>query len=42
MADTLVVERTATIPAPPADVYERVVDFHRWEAWSPWEGSTAP
>jgi uncharacterized protein YndB with AHSA1/START domain len=31
------VERTATIPAPPADVFAQVNDFHKWQAWSPWE-----
>ena len=30
------VERTATIAAPPADVFAEVNDFHKWEAWSPW------
>lgn len=23
--------------APPERVYEQIVDFHRWTAWSPWE-----
>jgi uncharacterized protein YndB with AHSA1/START domain len=31
------VERTATIPAPPAAVFAQVNDFHKWGAWSPWE-----
>ena len=30
------VERSATIAAPPADVFTQVNDFHNWEAWSPW------
>jgi hypothetical protein len=30
------VSRTATINAAPATVYAQVVDFHRWQAWSPW------
>ncbi|MFM9842199.1 MAG: SRPBCC family protein [Dongiaceae bacterium] len=30
------IERTATIAAPPADVFAQVNDFHKWEAWSPW------
>jgi hypothetical protein len=30
------VERTATIAAPQADVFARVNDLHKWEAWSPW------
>lgn len=28
--------RSATIPAPPAEVFAQVNDFHNWEAWSPW------
>ncbi|MGY1740090.1 MULTISPECIES: SRPBCC family protein [unclassified Blastococcus] len=35
--DTYTVERSATIAAPPQRVYEEIVDFHRWPAWSPWE-----
>ena len=30
------VERSATIPAPPAVVFAQVNDFHNWDAWSPW------
>jgi uncharacterized protein YndB with AHSA1/START domain len=30
------VVRSATISAPPAEVFEQVNDFHNWEAWSPW------
>jgi carbon monoxide dehydrogenase subunit G len=30
------VSRSATLPAPPAVVFEQVNDFHKWEAWSPW------
>ena len=30
------VERTATIAAPPADVFAQVNDLHKWDAWSPW------
>jgi uncharacterized protein YndB with AHSA1/START domain len=30
------IERTATIAAAPADVFDQVNDFHKWEAWSPW------
>jgi hypothetical protein len=30
------VKRSATIAAPPADVFARVNDFHNWQAWSPW------
>jgi hypothetical protein len=32
-----VVERSAVIPAPAADVFPLVNDFHKWGAWSPWE-----
>lgn len=35
--DTYTVQRSATIAAPPQRVYEQIVDFHRWTAWSPWE-----
>lgn len=31
------VERSATINAAPATVFGNVNDFHKWEAWSPWE-----
>jgi hypothetical protein len=31
------VTRTATIAAPPPVVFARVIDFHNWVAWSPWE-----
>jgi hypothetical protein len=34
---TYTVERSATMAAPPERVYEQIVDFHRWTAWSPWE-----
>jgi uncharacterized protein YndB with AHSA1/START domain len=30
------VARSATIAAPPADVFAQVNDFHNWDAWSPW------
>jgi uncharacterized protein YndB with AHSA1/START domain len=30
------IERSATIAAPPAEVFAQVNDFHKWEAWSPW------
>ncbi|BCT77894.1 potassium-transporting ATPase subunit F [Sinomonas cyclohexanicum] len=32
------ISRSAFIPAPPEAVYPHVVDFHKWTAWSPWEG----
>jgi len=35
---TYTVERTTTVAAPPDRVYAEVQDFHRWPAWSPWEG----
>lgn len=35
--DTFKVERTATVDAPADVVYGLVVDFHGWQAWSPWE-----
>lgn len=31
------IERSTTIAAPPAVVFEQVNDFHAWAAWSPWE-----
>jgi hypothetical protein len=31
------VERAATIPAPAGQVFGLLNDFHRWDAWSPWE-----
>lgn len=37
MADTYTVQRTTTVAAPPTAVFERIVDLHRWETWSPWE-----
>ena len=30
------VARTTTIAAPVGEVFARVNDFHKWEAWSPW------
>lgn len=37
MADTYVVERELRIEGPAGAVFERIVDFRRWQAWSPWE-----
>jgi len=34
---TYTVERSATIDAPPARVYEQIADFRNWTGWSPWE-----
>jgi hypothetical protein len=36
-SDTYVVERRQRVDAPPAAVFDRLVDFHRWRTWSPWE-----
>ena len=33
---TFEVSRTASIAAPPADVFALVDDFHKWDSWSPW------
>jgi uncharacterized protein YndB with AHSA1/START domain len=30
------VEKSATIAAPPAEVFAQVNDLHKWDAWSPW------
>ena len=38
MSDTYTVERTTVVDAPPRRVFAEVADFHRWQAWSPWEG----
>jgi hypothetical protein len=35
--DTFHVERSATMPAPPAAIYPLINDFHRWSEWSPWD-----
>ena len=37
MTDTYTVERKILIDAPASAVYERIVDFRRWPAWSPFE-----
>jgi uncharacterized protein YndB with AHSA1/START domain len=36
-ADMYTVERSTTIEAPPARIYEEVVNFRNWTKWSPWE-----
>ncbi len=36
-SSTYTVERSATIAAEPQQIYGRIVDFHQWMAWSPWE-----
>src|SRR5688572_1320615 len=35
--DSFRVERSATIKAPPEKIFPLIDDFHRWDAWSPWE-----
>lgn len=37
MSDTFTVQRSATIDAPPAQVYPHLIDFRKWSSWSPWE-----
>ena len=37
MARTYTVERKIRINAPASALYERIVDFRRWRAWSPFE-----
>ena len=32
------VTRSTTISAEPQQVYDKIVDLHKWESWSPWEG----
>ena len=34
--DELLIQRQATIAAPPPAVFEQVNDLHKWDAWSPW------
>lgn len=38
MTSTYSVNRAISIAAPAADIYERIVDLHRWVDWSPLEG----
>lgn len=35
--DTFSVERSVTIAAPPARIYDQIANFHNWTNWSPWE-----
>ena len=35
--DTFRVQRSATIKAPPEQIFALINDLHRWDAWSPWE-----
>ena len=34
--DEFTISRSATMAAPPEEVFAQVNDFHNWEAWSPW------
>jgi carbon monoxide dehydrogenase subunit G len=35
--DTLHVQRSATVKAPPEAIFPLISDFHRWSSWSPYE-----
>jgi hypothetical protein len=35
--DTYTVARSLSIEAPPEHVFSKVIDFHQWGDWSPWE-----
>lgn len=35
--DTFRVERRILVQAPPERIWEELVDFRRWQGWSPWE-----
>jgi uncharacterized protein YndB with AHSA1/START domain len=35
--DTLRVQRSAAIHAPPEKIFSLISDFHQWRAWSPYE-----
>jgi uncharacterized protein YndB with AHSA1/START domain len=37
MPDTFLVQRSASINAPPEKVFALIQDFHHWPSWSPWE-----
>jgi hypothetical protein len=34
--DTFAIERSATMDAPPAEIFAQVNDLHAWNGWSPW------
>jgi hypothetical protein len=36
--DTYTVERSVSIDASPAHIYDQIANFHNWTSWSPWEG----
>jgi hypothetical protein len=38
MPSTTRIERSIVIAAPIAEILPHLTDFHRWIAWSPWEG----
>src|SRR5450830_2110536 len=35
--NTFTITRSITIAAPPEKVAGLIIDFHQWQAWSPWE-----
>jgi carbon monoxide dehydrogenase subunit G len=35
--DDFRVQRSTSIKAPPEKIFPLINDFHRWDAWSPWE-----
>jgi uncharacterized protein YndB with AHSA1/START domain len=35
--DTFRVQRATSIKAPPDKIFPLINDFHKWDAWSPWE-----
>ncbi|MGH8436021.1 MAG: SRPBCC family protein [Pseudomonas sp.] len=35
--DTFRVQRTASIQAPPEEIFAQIIDLHGWSAWSPYE-----
>ena len=35
--NTFRIQRTASIKAPPQEIFPLINDFHSWSAWSPWE-----
>jgi len=35
--DTFTVTRSAAIDAALETIFDQIIDFHRWAAWSPWE-----
>ncbi len=38
MADNFTVTRSTVVDAPASTVYAYIIDLHRWQEWSPWEG----